>query len=307
MTKQSKILEQRSKIVAIVALAMTMLAGRSTTAADSCAQTPMKRARFLVLDSRIIETAENAELTLGKTEKSEHNPLMAEDKPWEKRFDNLHANVIYDEEDQLYKCWYSPFIVDHSASGMTLQQRRKTPYRLPRDREMAVCYAVSKDGTKWEKPELGLVDFEGSKQNNIVWRGPHGASVFKDLRDPDPARRYKMLFKGRAKPGRLFEFAPGQRILCVASSADGIHWGKAIPCLETGVQGDTHNNAFWAPTLGKYVGISRISSNGERLVARTESDDFLKWTQGKVVFRGVAQQYGPGRKRRLTGPAILAR
>ena len=30
------------------------------------------------------------------------------------------------------------------------------------------CYAESKDGIHWKKPELGLVEFNGSKANNIV-------------------------------------------------------------------------------------------------------------------------------------------
>ena len=258
-----------------------------------------KHDRYLVLDSRIIESTENAKLTIGKPVKSKDNPLMAEDKPWEKRYDNLYGNVIYDQQDNLYKCWYSPFIVDHSASGMTLQQRGETPYKLPRDREMAICYAVSKDGIKWDKPNLGIVEFEGSTQNNIVWRGLDGASVFKDLRERDPARRYKVLFKGRtnyhdsqySKPYRLSAFAPGQKILCVAFSADGIHWGKAIPCPETSMQGDTHNNVFWAPTLGKYVGISRVGGSHGRAVGRTDSDDFVKWTKGKFVFQGADKRH----------------
>jgi len=260
------------KTTAIVILTATMCIAAGAKAADSPVQTRPKRTRFLVLDSRIIASAENAKLTLGKTVKSEHNPLMAEDKPWEKRFDNLYANVIYDKEDKLYKCWYSPFIVDNSATGMTLEQRRKTRYRPPRGREMAICYAVSKDGIKWEKPELGLVEFDGSKRNNIVWRGPHGAGVFKDLRETDPARRYKAFFKG----GRI----------SVGFSADGIHWGKAIPCPEANVAGDTHNNTLWAPTLGKYVGITRTWGKQGRQVARTTSDDFLKWTKAKVVLEG---------------------
>ncbi len=265
------------RIVAIAILTSTICGGAGAMAADASAQTRIKRTRFLVLDSRIIETAENAKLTLGKTVKSKHNPLMAEDKPWEKRFDNLYANVIYDEQDKLYKCWYSPFIVDNSATGMTLEQRREKRYRPPRGRDMAICYAVSKDGIKWEKPELGLVEFEGSKQNNIVWRGPHGAGVFKDLRDRDPARRYKAIFKGRT--------------ISVGFSADGIHWGKAIPCPEVDVAGDTHNNALWAPTLGKYVGITRTWGKQGRQVSRTESDDFLKWTPAKLVLEGVDRDH----------------
>ena len=62
------------------------------------------------------------------------------------------------------------------------------PYR-PRGREMGGCYATSQDGLTWVKPELGLVDFQGSRANNLVVRGPHGAGIFKDLREADPAGR----------------------------------------------------------------------------------------------------------------------
>lgn len=239
-------------------------------------ESPAKRTRFLLLDSRLIEKTENARLTVGDVRKHGNNPLFGEDKPWEQRFDNLYANVIYDDEDKLYKCWYSPFVVDNPAKGMTLRQRGETSYCPPHGREMAICYAVSRDGLKWEKPELGLVEFEGSKQNNILWRGPHGAGVFKDLRDPDPARRYKAFFQG----------------IGVGFSADGIRWGRAVSCPEIKVAGDTHNNALLAPTLGKYVGITRTwGATKGRQVARTESDDFLKWTKAEVVMEGLERNF----------------
>jgi hypothetical protein len=65
------------------------------------------RSRFLLLDSRIIDSVVNAELVVGTVEKHKANPLFTEDKPWEKRFDNLYGNVIYDKEENIYKCWYS--------------------------------------------------------------------------------------------------------------------------------------------------------------------------------------------------------
>ena len=68
----------------------------------------------------------------------------------------------------------------YSASEMTLEERAK-PYREHPEREMGICYATSKDGIHWEKPDLGLVEYNGSQRNNIVWRGPHGAGVIKDL------------------------------------------------------------------------------------------------------------------------------
>jgi len=240
----------------------------------------------LLLDPRIVEHAHNAELTLGPLNKYRGNPLFGEDKPWEKRFDNLYANVIYDDEEQIYKCWYSPFIVSHSSMGMTLRERKELPY-TKHMQEMAICYATSFDGLTWHKPELGLVDYEGSKANNIVWRGggdsralqegPHGSGVFKDHRDPDPNRRYKALLKSE--------------ILSVAFSANGIHWGPAIACPQANSAGDTHNNAFWAPTLNEYVGITRQWSkkSGQyvRQVVRTSSTDFVNWENTQVVLEGA--------------------
>jgi len=110
------------------------------------------------------------------------------------------------------------------------------------------------------------------------WGGPHGTGVFKDPQDPDPARRYKAIFKGE--------------ILSVAFSPDGIHWGDIIPCPEADVAGDTHNNALWAPSLNTYVGFTR--SWGEkygRQVARIESDDFVTWTEAKVVLEGKDKKH----------------
>ncbi len=245
------------------------------------------RTHFLLLDSRIVDKTENAMLTLGVVEKHEANPLFVEDQVWEKRFDNLYGNVIYDEHDRIYKCWYSPFIVDYSAKGMSLEERDNKPYEAPEDREMGICYAVSEDGINWEKPNLGLVEYNGSKANNIIWRGiresgehwngPHGSGIFKDDPDPDPNRRYKAILK--------------TDIISVAFSADGIRWNPPISCPEADVAGDTHNNAFWAPTLGKYVGISRSWGKMGREVVRIESNDFLEWTKAEMVLEGISEKY----------------
>jgi hypothetical protein len=245
---------------------------------------PTMNERHLLLDSRIVENVENTELKLGAVNKHNVNPLFEEDNPWERRFDNLYANIIYDEEEALYKCWYSPFIVSHSTKGMTIQQRKEEPYGK-HPQEMGICYATSKDGICWDKPEMGLVDYDGSTANNILWRGggvhkdwggPHGTGIFKDLHDPDPARRYKAILK--------------EKILSVAFSADGIHWGPPIACPAANSAGDTHNNAFWAPTLGKYVAITRqwrhTDNEHIRVVARTESDDFINWSETENILEG---------------------
>ena len=33
---------------------------------------------------------------------------------------------------------------------------------------IVVCYAESRDGLHWEKPNLGICEFQGSRENNII-------------------------------------------------------------------------------------------------------------------------------------------
>src|SRR5690606_4777272 len=165
---------------------------------------------------------------------------------------------------------------DHSSKGMSIEERGKE-YQPPRGRRMGVCYAVSADGITWEKPALGVTEFKGSAENNIVMSGPHGAGIFKDLVDPDPSRRYKAFFQG----------------LAVSFSNDGIEWTERKRIEGIKVAGDTHNNALWAPTLGKYVGITRSFGDLGRQVTRIESNDFLNWTNEEVVLKGESKNLQP--------------
>ena len=63
---------------------------------------------------------------------------------------------------------------------------------LPKTNQEVACYAESRDGIHWVKPELGLFDHRGNKKTNIVWRGNgcHNFSPFVDHRPgcPDNAR-----------------------------------------------------------------------------------------------------------------------
>ena len=232
--------------------------------------------RHLVLDSRIIDETVDAKLTVGEVSKHPQNPLFAEDKPWEPRFDNVYANVIYDEDDEIYKCWYNPFIIDERVTCVPPEKRNPgslsySDVKLDH-REMGLCYAVSTDGIRWDKTDLGLVELDGDKRNNLLVREIHGAGVFKDYRETDPAKRYKMFHCGNPQMEVVF-------------SADGLLWSDPIPIPEIEAHG-THANAFWAPSLGKYVGITRQHADGIRLVTRAESPDFVKWTEDKTVLVG---------------------
>jgi hypothetical protein len=240
---------------------------------------------LLVLDDRVVDRAERLRLRVGTVTKHPANPLFGEDRPWEVRFDNGYFNLLRDEASGTYHCWYSPFIVDELTTGTPAGERAAVRYRATPTREMGLCYAVSEDGLRWQKPELGLVEFGGSRANNLVMRSVHGAGVLEDPLDPDPARRFKV-FGGEQIPGRPRRFQ-------VAFSPDGRRWSDPIVSPGIGVTGDTHNVAIWAPELGRYVGLTRRWLAGQRLVMRSESADFTRWSPAVEVMRGdeVNQTY----------------
>ncbi len=224
-------------------------------------------AKLLVLDSRVIEHADNARLTLGEPEKEAANPLLAADQPWEDATNNYYPNVLWDEEEGLWKMWYKDVL-----AGPEVIAKMDQPSTV-HDVGWYLLYATSKDGLSWQRPSLGLHKFGGSAANNITARDCPNVGVFKDMHDPVPARRYKMVFDvGLGKPRARF-------------SADGVHWGDTLEMKGFGAkQGDTHNNAFFDTRLGKYLWFTKLYL-GERLVTRLESEDFVNWKSSGVVLR----------------------
>ena len=282
MQHPTRTISRRSSTTAIAAVIATMFAA---TAIGQPGNT--SRDRYLVLDSRIIESTENVELTVGVVQKDENNPLFGEDKPWEPRFDNPYCSVIYDEEEQVYKCWYSIFTKsgprrDFPGEGLASEKRAWVPWREGA-RGFGVCYATSKDGIHWEKPELGLIDFEGSKKNNIVLEYTHGVAVIKDLHEADPQKRYKAIHPERS--GSAVWFSP-----------DGIHWGTKHDAGPID-HGDTNQAVWWDEDLGQYVLITRhwggakttgrYGRGGHRQKVRCVSSDFLHWSKPAFVIEGL--------------------
>lgn len=144
--------------------------------------------------------------------------------------------------------------------------------------EQVTCYAESEDGIHWVKPSLGLFEFKGSKENNIIWKGPqekgtHNFAPFKDARPGVSAdQQYKAL---------------GGRPPCAFVSADGIHWRYLLedPVLTKGAF-DSQNIAFWDPNRRKYVTYFRIFKDGVRAVATATSDDFIHWSDPTPIDLG---------------------
>ena len=244
--------------------------------------------QYYLFDHRVIEHVENAVLSLGEVRKDPRNPLFVADRPWEAWLDNLYGNVLYDEEKNIFRLWYSPFLYHKFVPGREVNEEGRN--------ESSLCYAYSHDGLEWIKPELGIVDFEGSRNNNIVMRNVHGIGVMKDTHDDDPARRYKMFFKDqRRRPP-----SPDYRIHAgAAHSPDGIHWTEDaqvdLPRWPW-KWGDTHNNCLWDERLERYVLYTRTFTEtvGERirLVARMESPDFRTWSRPVDVLRESSEEIG---------------
>lgn len=206
-----------------------------------------------------------------------HEPSV----PWEQRIDNGYPNVFYDDTYHEYRFYYTCILHDEASTEFRPEERVDKIYRFY-DREKygprvaGVLMMTSKDGVNWERPSLGICEYAGSKDNNILLIDAHGASVFKDDRETEPSKRYKMVVRHDAT-----------RTMSVAFSSDGIHWGELIDWQEHNPAGDTHNFAFWDDEISKYVVITRTWEQASiRLVARCESDDFIHWSEPVEIYRG---------------------
>jgi len=206
------------------------------------------------------------------------------ERPWEQNA-NISINAMLRSEGR-YRLWYGVQRLDNITRSYT-------------------CYAESDDGFEWHRPELGLCDWDGSTQNNILAEGhdiPLGF-VFEDPNGP-PAERFKAVgpnsrfFRdGRHDPemdSKSFkeliiardlgdvsaaEKAKGIEIrqqLHGATSPDGIHWQTLDePVIDVGTtQLDTHNLCIWDPHERQYVAYMRGHIDRRRLVRRAGGPSF---------------------------------
>ena len=252
-------------------------------------------ARALLMDPRVIASNSGVGIVLGSVQKHPKNPLFGEDyfaipsRPWETRFDNVYPSMVLDPDFGLFRVWYFSFLTDSDMADIPLAERPFRTYGSP-VREDGLLYAESRDGITWSKPELGLIEFQGGTANNIVMstesHGIHSGGVLLDEHETDPVRRYKAVFRNRR-----------DRTMAVSFSADGLDWSQPVPWTQYSAVGDTHTNGFWDAIRQRYVVVTRgwtgstpdNSYIGERIVLRTESEDFLNWTEPREVLRGSGE------------------
>ncbi|MBI4581414.1 MAG: hypothetical protein HY718_17055 [Planctomycetes bacterium] len=152
------------------------------------------------------------------------------------------------------------------------------------------CLAFSDDAVHWTRPKLGLIEFEGSKDNNIIWTGPrkaydesHNFSPFKDL---NPAATPEHAWKA-VTVSRRGEGDRRKNVLMGFVSADGIHWKRLRdePLITEGAF-DSHNVVFWDVVQKQYVCYLRAGQQGKKSIARCTSKDFLDWTKPELLDFG---------------------
>ena len=150
-------------------------------------------------DDFLVESTTRVRRGMHQPVKHANNPVMLADKSWERGSGINGGAVLYDEGQ--WKMWYRPSL------------------KTERGKTAPLAYASSVDGLQWHKPDLGLVEFEGSKKNNLImdsaladgWDS-HGGKVFKDSAqtESDPNRRFKMFITacGRRCWGFMVAFSP---------------------------------------------------------------------------------------------------
>ena len=226
--------------------------------------------RQLFLDELWLAERENVRLAM-------HPPLAQEvalvaDRPWESA--GVHYSTVI-EDGGRYRMWY------RCDAGDAKQDR---------DWRSMMCYAESSDGIRWEKPNLGLVEWEGSRENNIVLPteevpGINGSVIV----DPnaEAGERYKMITRRRARPD--------DEILGFVSD-DGLSWRpvESNPLL-TGRPFDSHNILLWDDAgerfliylRGRSESIPGAFRGGHRSIRRSESSDFFHgWSEPETVVEG---------------------
>ena len=234
----------------------------------------------LFIDDLLIEQSTDVALTVNRPVKDE-KPCLVCDRPWESKM--LSGWVSVTRDGDAYRMWYLALAADSKGAA----PGEKIPVGAAGMGEYQIyhrlCCATSSDGVRWEKPELGLVDFGGSTRNNIVLfpedeTGELNPVCLDSNPDCPPEERYK-LFWLRSVPVTGNE-------LVVYVSPDGLHWRRRSEKASYG-RTDTQNVLFWDERIGRYVAMVRglQKTSAWRVVSRCEFDDMGVWGPSQVVLK----------------------
>ncbi len=191
------------------------------------------RLELMLDDYLIARLSGGAELRLNKPVPRE--VALVTDRPWE---GNACGYFTIFQDGDIYRMYYrgNQFVMTET----TLDEA---------SHPVVVCYAESDDGVNWVKPDLGLVEFNGSTKNNIILSSQHSSfpvSDFAPFKDANPNAapdaKYKAWTVGTAPRG-----------LHPLKSPDGIHWTPmSDEAVITVGLFDSQNLAFWDTVRGEY-------------------------------------------------------
>ena len=230
---------------------------------------------LLFVDDHHVLYRPGTKRVLHPVERSEKNPLFEDTQPWEGTIG--YCSVHRDPTTGKYQMWYQAY---------------------SKTRGVHLCYATSDDGLEWVRPKLGLIEYGGSKDNNIVLADPkYGASVVYDPRESDPGRRYKSAY-----------FRNG---MAIAFSPDGVDWkvhpemafekfsggpraqppfSDDPPSLNAPLTISDVVDVAYDPVREKWMAYTKTWIDGpdgrwcwRRAVVRTDSKDFVHWSRPKLV------------------------
>ncbi|MDP7015912.1 MAG: hypothetical protein QGG36_08940 [Pirellulaceae bacterium] len=226
--------------------------------------------RELMIDNHLIDSMSDS-LRLQMHKPVRRNVALVTDAPWEGNA-CAYSSLFHDGEK--FRMYYT---ANHYVNRVG---------RIEEPHGRYLCYAESVDGIHFTKPELGLVEFDGSKENNIVLAAdtlpgvkldPGHTTILKDT-NPDcpPDARYKAICRSPVK-GELGLFA--------LKSADGLHFSRLHDKLIiTDGYFDSENLAFWDSARGEYRAYFRDFHDGPpgrggiRGIKTATSSDFINWS-----------------------------
>ena len=168
-------------------------------------------------------------------------------------------------------------------------------YRMFYNASARMALAESLDGIHWTLPSIGLVEFEGSRNNNLIGsvdgelmipEDEPMPEVFLDTRPGIPSdERYKCFTLDETDGVKVFAWVSG----------NGRRYRKLQeePIIHSRLYGvfDGYESAFWSESEQQYLlytryYIGKINADGRRAVARMTSKDFLTWTEPKPMTFG---------------------
>jgi hypothetical protein len=153
-----------------------------------------------------------------------------------------------------------------------------------------ICYAESKDGIHWEKPNLNIVKYRGSGNNNIIFdeklfRIDNFYAFLDTNPNCDPNERIKATV-----------YDSNLRELWCFYSEDGIHFTRGWPITNEG-KFDTQNVAIWYEKQELYYCYIRDFhdyegedlNEGIRDIRYITSPDFKAWSDPALIDFGDSE------------------